>query len=508
MRRSLTASGMLALGFVTFLSIEYFRCTSTGRICDGYPITDAFRVQVWSISQASEPQKSISVLTEFGKNVRYLEFYHHCAQPALSSNFDKEFWSRIVLQMAHSEPAVRHALIALGYLYETETGSMKHARSKLVADEERGVLLVHYNKSIHCLVSSMARSVQNTEVALVTCVLFVCIEFMRGNYHTAFTHMTNGLKIISERQTMYEDDSQISSPESTRTADMIDQKLVPIFIRGVASALMYGVDAENVFNIPWPKPSVSSQQIFSTLQQAHEACHELRNATIVQIRIMAKKIFDLESFSNDDYQRQAELLACHHSWYQNFEAFEQQQQLSDEDRIACSALKASHYSTFVYLSCAADLRQTAYDAHLETFKKILHHAKIVVDSLPNTSSPAAHFTFDISIIPPLYFVVTRCRCPITRREAVSLQAQNPPREGLWDAEQHVVVSKRLIEMEESEVDPLTGWPVENTRLCSSVIDANMDHNGGFWVQFLYSKWVGEVGGTELHKKLIWERFVL
>lgn len=109
------------------------------------------------------------------------------------------------------------------------------------------------------------------------------------------------------------------------------------------------------------------------------------------------------------------------------------------------------------------------------------------------SSPPPHgsanFTFEISIIPCLYLTATRCRCPITRRKAVSLLALNPPREGLWDAEQHLAVANRVIEIEEKEVDPDTGWPVESSRLWCAVIDGNMDQNGGFWVIFALANWV-------------------
>jgi hypothetical protein len=47
-------------------------------------------------------------------------------------------------------------------------------------------------------------------------------------------------------------------------------------------------------------------------------------------------------------------------------------------------------------------------------------------------------------------------------------------------------------MEEGELDPETGWPVERTRLWSAVIDANMDCNGGFWAYFMPVDWVGQL----------------
>ncbi|CAO2655300.1 Nn.00g103640.m01.CDS01 [Neocucurbitaria sp. VM-36] len=493
------------------------RCTSTGRKCDGYPPTKSdFQVQAWSASQDSSPQHAVPVLAEFGDTVRYLEFYHHCALPTLSSNFDRDFWSRIALQMAHSEPAVRHALIALGYLYHTEPGSMKHARSRFAAFNDRGTLLSHYNKSVRCLVDRLAESSCPPEITLVTCIFFVCIEFMRGNYHTGFTHLTNGLKIISQRRQRRLHDSPFSAtgdgpekaPDKFTDTTMIEEKLAPIFIRGIASALLYGVDAEKVFDMPWPTQTGLQHRPFASFLDAQKACHEIQNVSILTIRTMAMKLYQQEPISTEDLKHQRDLLDCHRSWYHNLELLERQQKLSKDEQIASSALRASYYSTFIYLTCAADVRQTPYDAFTEPFKKILHHSKIVIDSSTLPTLHAARFTFDISIIPPLYFVGCRCRSPAIRREAVALLARNPPREGLWDAEQHVVVTNRLIEMEEKEVDPETGWPVERTRFWSSVVDANMDRDGGFWVSFLLAQWLGVVGPEVLKTKLIWERFVL
>lgn len=329
--------------------------------------------------------------------------------------------------------------------------------------------------------------------------------------------MTNGLKIISEWQKRKQKHvqfpitthgSQLVSSSSIGTNGIIVDTLIPIFIRSMASALIYGVDAEKVFDVPWPILTNPEQMVFTTFREAQEAIHELRNASILHIRSLAVKFFRSNPATDEDLRHQSQLLKCHQAWLRGLESYEGEYKLSRDEQIAASALRVTHYSTVVCLSGAADARQTPYDAHLDSFKEVIRHVKVVIDSQDTTNSHAAHFTFDISIIPPLFYVATRCRCPNTRREAVSLLARKPPREGLWDPEQHVVVLNRVIEMEEREVDPITGWPVETTRLWSVVIDGNMDQSGGFWVYFLLAKWVGEVEPDVLKTKVRYERFVL
>jgi hypothetical protein len=207
------------------------------------------------------------------------------------------------------------------------------------------------------------------------------------------------------------------------------------------------------------------------------------------------------------FSDQSDLLACHYIWEQNLKQFQQQNRLSDDEKATLYAVNAAHHTTFIYVSCSMEVRETPYDAHIERFRDIVRHCKFVLESKPANRAPVAHFSFDVSIIPILHFVAIHCRCPSTRRQAVALLARNPPREGMWDPQQVVVVAKRTIELEERQVDRVTGWPVEESRMWQCVIQADMDRNGGFWARFLPVRWVG-VMDENGRQKILEEFFVL
>jgi hypothetical protein len=399
--------------------------------------------------------------------------------------------------MAFSEPAVRHALIALGYLHSTETGSMKHARSKFAGQRESGILLEHYNKSVRGLVDRMGQTTYSPEIGLVTCLLFVCMEFLRGNYHTAFTHLTNGLKIVSGYGDKEKHDSPIAlpstlpdAPPTTSTpssSTLIENELKPIFERAIASAMMYGVQVDDFVEMSALSLQYYQCLSFQNVRQVQLSAHKLRNQSIFLIRSLSRKLFITpdEPLTAEDLMSQKSMLACQCAWFNALETYTNTHQPSMTEQLIISVAVSQWYATNIWASCVTEARQTAFDEHLPAFRTMLHHCKLILDSMAlETSQPAARFTFEISIIPVLYFVGQRCRCPTTRREAVALLDRNPPREGLWDAKQHAIVTRRLIELEEEEVDPLTGWPVEEKRLWSSVIDANMDQKGGFWAYFM------------------------
>jgi hypothetical protein len=200
-----------------------------------------------------------------------------------------------------------------------------------------------------------------------------------------------------------------------------------------------------------------------------------------------------------------------------------------------------YYSTHVALACAVEIRQSPFDAYISEFKALVHHAKIVLTSMgllrPSSSrlsavdkksprsvtattistsspqTPVNKFTFEISLIPCLQVAATRCRCPVTRREAISLLALDLPREALWDAEMHLAIAKRVVEIEEQEVDSVTGWPTESRRLWCAVIDGThvMDRNGRFRVRFAFAKSLQETSIEELRMRRMadaqWEEWI-
>jgi hypothetical protein len=460
--------------------------------------SNGFQVQVWSYRQAQGPEKTIPLLSGLDESVRYLEFYYHFARPMLSSDFDNDFWSRTTLQMAFSEPAVRHALIALGYLHSTETGSMRHARLKFAGQQESALLLRHYNKSIRALIDRMGNTTCTPEVELVTCLLFLCMEFLRGNHHTAFRHLINGQKIIMDLQEKKRRDSVTSLPfesaesrSTTATSCMtflIEDQLKPMFARALASAMIYGADCQ----LPVPALRDLTGIRFQNMREAQLSAHELRNQSIYHIYVMVRKLFYSPEipFTAEELLQNELLLSCQSSWYSALQRYRNEHQLSGADELVVSAMLMHHHITNIWTNCCSNIDETLFDDHLESFKTILHHAELVLNSMDlNAAQPAAKFTFEISVIPSLYFVATRCRCPTTRRKAVALLARNPPREGLWDAEQHFTVARRAIELEEQELDPTTGWPVGKARLWSAVIAAGMDQKGGYWASFQPVPWV-------------------
>lgn len=105
---------------------------------------------------------------------------------------------------------------------------------------------------------------------------------------------------------------------------------------------------------------------------------------------------------------------------------------------------------------------------------------------------ADSFTFDIGIIPAIYYTVLKCRCPNLRRQALDLLLEiRPRREGLWDALLLQRVARRAMEFEESDcllpirpADPDT-WPMEEQRIHGAMLLPATDEDGAQRVGFTW-----------------------
>ncbi|KAH7389899.1 hypothetical protein BKA66DRAFT_460063 [Pyrenochaeta sp. MPI-SDFR-AT-0127] len=484
------------------------RCIKTGRICDGYAQLDRdYFVQVFSHAQARSGrlERTVPTVSLYGDNVHCLEFYFHCVRPMLSGRFDTQFWSRIALQLAHAEPSVRNALIALSHLSKCEPGTLEHARRSTATKDPSQLkpFWYSYNNAVKCLVNRIAEPSYTPEVGLVSCILFVCIEFLRTDSHTAFTHLKNGLRIVSELRRERRTDLGTRQEGSAQhrfgaSTSMIEEELVPILIQGLMSALMYGVDVDTEFTFLEHQPSCNYKQRFYDIREALSSYWDLRNASVLLARDMAMKLHQGVRPTKSDLQRRDYILQDHCTWLQALLELESFSNASTDERVSFSALKLAYYSTYTACACVTDTHEMSFDAHLSTFEALILHAKVIVKSMgiTNVADPlrsrkdaVANFTFDTALIPALYHTALHCRCPTTRREAVTLLSLNIPREGLWDAQQHCIVAKRVIEIEEMEVDE-RGWPTEQARLSSSIVGLDLDKDGMFRADFLFAKDLG------------------
>ncbi|TVY82416.1 Transcriptional regulatory protein moc3 [Lachnellula suecica] len=90
--------------------------------------------------------------------------------------------------------------------------------------------------------------------------------------------------------------------------------------------------------------------------------------------------------------------------------------------------------TFIFLASLSRESEMVYDSFLPDFQYIVRTCALLISSQEETQLPRnPRFSFECGVVPPLHVVATKCRDPVTRREAVDLLFSNPRQEGLWDS---------------------------------------------------------------------------
>ncbi|KAK4941543.1 hypothetical protein LTR10_018562 [Elasticomyces elasticus] len=126
---------------------------------------------------------------------RALEFFQLKTVTALNNPITSEIWSRHILLVSHYEPAIKHAVIALSSLHELSLSNGNLEDDS--ADVENATK--YYAKAIKLVVDpDFVQNGQAADVALSTCILFICYETLRGHYQSALSHVRSGVNVFAE----------------------------------------------------------------------------------------------------------------------------------------------------------------------------------------------------------------------------------------------------------------------------------------------------------------------
>lgn len=201
------------------------RCAKAGRQCRGYappPPKDRNAAgQPLVIISYIAPDHSISFLPGMAtRERRSLEFFK---QHTLLEAFATPEWPEHVLRTSTYEGSVRHAIVALGALHE-------HFSATSQMDED--FAMRQYSKAMKQIMKLDMTSNTSTDTALISCILFACIESLQGHYRSSLLHINSGLQILKEQETSGDADEKV--------AYISKDVLRPMFLRFVTQSREIG----------------------------------------------------------------------------------------------------------------------------------------------------------------------------------------------------------------------------------------------------------------------------
>ncbi|OBT64291.1 hypothetical protein VE03_06737 [Pseudogymnoascus sp. 23342-1-I1] len=429
------------------------KCASTGRTCDWFapdspvdPGTSIERRRIVPLAEATILER------------RSFDFFSSRTVRDLAWLFDSDLWEFTILQMSQSEKALRHAAVALSSLQEAEeTYGMPISKDR-AGDVRHRFAARHYNLAIHYLSEGMSTGAENARITtLITCLVFIHIELLRGRYTESLTHLRSGLQILEG-----------GKAEASGNNDILEDEIRKAFQKLDLQSAHFGEP------IPRPRlvlseakpttPESPSLPLFTNLSEARDQCDILMSKNFHFIASCGEYTpQERVQFDQQLVARQAELTDLHHVYLQTlFNLANTNVELSPKDRRGAMMLRAHIIASSIHLAaCLAPDSDVLFNQHLAGFKDVVALAEILISDFSSpTSSPESPgckiiskermptFLTDWGVVLPLYFVAIKCRDSPTRHAALNALDSWRHREGFWDSALAHKIASQVVKMEE------------------------------------------------------------
>lgn len=331
-----------------------------------------------------------------------------------------EVWTRDILQLAHSEPAVWHAVVTLGGLHYRWHAEKSGVASSLAAEDvER-----HYHKAV-----SLAQSIRHEERALSLSLALGAAANLRGELRESRVHIASGRKLLCVSQ---------QTDEVARAADML--------VRLDLEALSFGE-----VTAPYEAEDLKLLRFRSSSRSRIESYEQAADGLLRLMRILMMEDPDKPCEGDSDAPSAMDsLMEDLRLWEEAMEAFERRNGYNDDRYgiVPALSIRVQHAMLRMFLVEIAPGPLTRLDGHLGLFVRIYVLAEALAQKAGASLGIA---TMEPGIIAPLFATGSRCRHPRVRARCISILKNLNRLEGLWRSDAIAVALQRVAEIEEDHM---------------------------------------------------------
>ncbi|KAF2727982.1 hypothetical protein EJ04DRAFT_581653 [Polyplosphaeria fusca] len=432
------------------------RCLHTGRICDGYGIWGGggnFYGQQRSSQDANKSQTTTDAVPRGlkllpGANVKeryYFEWFKVRALKKIPGPFALPFWNNLVVQASLSEPAILHAVLSLSSVHKNN--GFIHVDAGACVDNEEHFMLQEYTKTIRELRPHLEKRARSSiHVALMACVLFVSLEFLRGKYTTAHMHLQNGLKVLETSFLVDGNDAAM---------DWMDDWVVATFPRlCVHSELFQQTYRHKMMYMPNLKESKAGG-VFRSNSEAWQYLQQL-----LWRALHLSQRYELRpggSIPAEALREQHELGQATERWTKIFETSRSSLENNSYGERICHLLQVYQPMLAVMVATCLRTNETVFDSHAPQFITVVQHSIEMWRTGEGSAQSAgivdmSRSMVDMGWIQPLYYTALKCRIPRVRLHAIRLLESSSHREGTCDSRAAARVARWVMALESDGVD--------------------------------------------------------
>ncbi|PWY72262.1 hypothetical protein BO70DRAFT_381810 [Aspergillus heteromorphus CBS 117.55] len=322
-------------------------CTSSGRTCEGYDVCrlgpGGGNHGEFDGKPALELQAAMTVRlawTVTSDERRCLSFFQYRSIPHLVGFYDSPLWQKMVLRLCRTEPAVYHAVIALGAVNQAneiagrvprpgQRNNPQACKSRWYrfALEQSGRSIALLNRR------RLSQDPQFQDIILVCCLLFTICELLHGNRNLAISHVQGGLRILHtmqiQRQGLGLEVSRTSGQRQLPTGaasplSTVAECVVETFLNLQESSIFFGAQDPLEFDRQFVlhQPYEDYLRDFRSLQHAQQAFKPLFNATMLfTSTYMKSSDSDLQTNYATLQHQQLRIMSCLHQFVRALDLF-------------------------------------------------------------------------------------------------------------------------------------------------------------------------------------------
>lgn len=381
-----------------------------------------------------------------------------------------DFWDKLVLQAICNEPAAFHAALALSSVHRIEEADAHgFFRETCCPTGPEQYTLKQYNKAICELQSRFAsNSGSSVRTALIACVMFICMELVRGRYKSAVAHLRSGMELLDERRTYCSkstNENILKQGGSTvLNLEPIDDCLVEALTRLHTQVALFDQRSWGLRILPPDSRASNLPVTFSSMEAARKALDEILNRVMYlkQERERGGRLGDLEVKGKSLFAALQLVHADLISWHRAYKA-------SRVNLVVRKGLLGSFaynlllpYHAMAEIMADACLRtddESFYDVHTDKFVSIVDqaaHLAFIVATTDSSGTRFAHgpdippFIADLGLNSTLYYTALKCRNHQIRLQAVKLLRSLQSRENIWDSRLATAIAQEVVTIEEGD----------------------------------------------------------
>lgn len=319
--------------------------------------------------------------------------------------------------------------------YRGIKGGPNYSPKRPVKDRNHLQALLWYNRSLSKLRCKIDQRTTDASVALISCILYICIELLQDNVTEVLQLYHRGVNLLSSNPTQ------------------LEASIEPLFYNFSALGIIVGYITPATAYVPNFKRS----KRWSTLEEAETALYAIVARCMAQDRASAKLLL---SESIDDElmaeleEEQRTLKAELDRWYQNLQALNitLDGDVSQADKFAVAKMLLAHAALRIYNHTCTTLCEMANDECLDDFKDVLYYGRFGINATRYPDGTQPPFSLETSIALPLFICATKCRYYRIRHEALDLLREAPKVQGLCKSTPYALMAAKMIALEEEGLE--------------------------------------------------------